>query len=109
IPYMFVMAVDVGTSSARACCFDASGTRVPGAEARVAYPSLTSPDGGVELDADAVLDAVATAVDVSLAGCGRRTSEIAAVGASVFWHSLLALDAEGAPLTRVLTWADTRS
>jgi gluconokinase len=106
---MLVMAVDVGTSSARTCCFDASGTRVPGADAQVTYPSLTSPDGGVELDADTVLDAVVTAVDGCLAGCGSRASEIAGVGASVFWHSLLALDAEGAPLTRVLTWADTRS
>jgi gluconokinase len=33
----------------------------------------------------------------------------AAVGASVFWHSLLALDAGGRPLTGVITWADTRS
>jgi gluconokinase len=106
---MLVMAVDVGTSSARARCFDASGVRVPGAEAQVGYATLTSPDGAVELDADAMVEAIATAVDGCLTGCGGRAREIAAVGASVFWHSLLALDGEGVPLTRVLTWADTRS
>lgn len=31
------------------------------------------------------------------------------MGASVFWHSLLALDRAGRPLTSVITWADTRS
>jgi len=31
------------------------------------------------------------------------------VGASVFWHSLLSLDAAGRPLPPVITWADTRS
>ena len=31
------------------------------------------------------------------------------MGTSVFWHSLLALDGAGRPLTAVITWADTRS
>ncbi len=75
----------------------------------MAYEPVTTPDGGVELDPDALLEAVATAVDGCLAGCGGRAQAIPAVGASVFWHSLLALDADGAPLTGVITWADTRS
>ncbi|HET7875544.1 MAG TPA: gluconokinase, partial [Methylomirabilota bacterium] len=58
---------------------------------------------------DALLEAVARAVDNCLAGCGRRARDIGAAGASVFWHSLLGLDPGGAPLTPVLTWADTRS
>src|SRR5437870_5609383 len=106
---MLVVALDVGTSSARALCFDARGKVVPGAEAHVTYEAITTPDGGVELDADALLEAVATALDGCVAGCGDRAREIGAVGASVFWHSLMALDGEGAPLTRVITWADTRS
>ena len=106
---MLVMALDVGTSSARALCFDVGGVAVPGAEAHVPYEPVTTADGGVELDADALLEAVATAVDGCLAGSGNRANEIQAVAASVFWHSLLALDADGAPLTPVITWADTRS
>jgi gluconokinase len=106
---MLVLALDVGTSSARARAFDAGGRAQPGAEGHVAYEPRTTRDGGVELDADALLEAVARALDGCLAGCGPRAREIAAVGASVFWHSLLALDDAGRPLTPVITWADTRS
>ena len=106
---MLVLALDVGTSSARARVFDAAGRAQPRAEGQVAYEPRTTPDGGVELDADALRDAVTRARDAALAGCGARATEIAAVGASVFWHSLLALDGAGRPLTPVITWADTRS
>jgi len=106
---MLVLALDVGTSSARARAFDASGRALPGTDGQVAYEPRTTPDGGVELDADRLLAAVAGALGACLAGCGARAPEIAAVGASVFWHSLLALDAAGRPLTPVITWADTRS
>jgi gluconokinase len=82
---------------------------VPDTEARVGYePSITA-DGGVEIGADTLLDAVVTAVDGCVAAVGRRGEQIQAVGASIFWHSLLALDAGGAPLSAVITWADTRS
>ncbi|HET9853507.1 MAG TPA: gluconokinase [Methylomirabilota bacterium] len=106
---MLVLALDVGTSSARARVFDEAGRTQAGAEGQVTYEPSTTPDGGVELDADALLAAVTSALDASLAGCGARAAEIAAVGASVFWHSLLALDGAGRPLTPVITWADTRS
>ena len=106
---MLVMALDVGTSSARAACFDAAARPLPGAEGRVSFAPRTAPDGTVEFDADALVGAVASAVDACLAGAGARAAEIAGVGASVFWHSLLALDGERRPLTPLLTWADTRS
>jgi gluconokinase len=106
---MLIMALDVGTSSARALCFDGGGRAVPGAEARVTYEPAVTPDGGSELDADHLLGAVATAVDGCLMGCGSRAKDIQAVSASIFWHSLMALGADGVPLTPVITWADTRS
>jgi gluconokinase len=106
---MLVMALDVGTSSARAACFDAEARPLRGAEGRVAYAPRVAPDGEVVLDPDHLVTAVATAVDATLAGAGTRAAEIAAVGASVFWHSLLALDQGRRPLLPVLTWADTRS
>src|SRR5262245_51816398 len=105
---MRVLALDVGSSSARAACFGADGEPVPGALGQVRYEMITSPDGAAELDSETVLAAVTQAIDACLAGTTDAT-DIAAVSASVFWHSLLALDASGTPLTGVLTWADTRS
>src|SRR5258707_5729750 len=102
---MLVVALDVGTSSARARVFDAMGRAQAGAEGHVAYEPTTSADGGVELDPGELMEAVASALDRCLAGAGA----VAAVGVSVFWHSLLALDGDGRPLTPVITWADTRS
>lgn len=106
---MLVLALDVGTSSTRARAFDASGRAHPGAEGQVGYEARVTADGGVELDADRLLAAVTDAVDGCLAALGADASRLAAVGASVFWHGLLALDAAGRPITPVITWADTRS
>ena len=105
---MHVLALDVGTSSTRAICFDETGRALSELEARVAYQPRTTTDGGVELDADTLLEALFSVVGTCLARAGRGV-EIGAVGLSVFWHGLLALDADGRPLTAVITWADTRS
>jgi len=106
---MLVVALDVGTSSARARAFDAEGRALRGADGHVAYEPAATADGGVELDAPALVSASAAALDRCLAGLGARAKQTAAVGVSVFWHSLLGLDTDGRPLTPVITWADTRS
>jgi sugar (pentulose or hexulose) kinase len=48
---MLVLALDVGTSSARARVFDASGRAQAGAEGQVTYEPRTTPDGGGARDA----------------------------------------------------------
>ena len=100
---MLVVALDVGTSSARARAFDAEGRALRGADGHVAYEPAATADGGVELDAPALVSASAGALDRCLAGLGARAKQTAAVGVSVFWHSLLGLDTDGRPLTPVIT------
>ena len=103
---MWILALDVGTSSVRAIGYDAAGRPLPGADARTAWEPVTTADGGAELDPESLVAAAASTIDRCLAGAPGPP---AAVGASVFWHSLLALDEARHPLTNVITWADTRS
>jgi gluconokinase len=103
---MWILALDVGTSSIRAIGYDALGRPLPGADARVSCEPTVTSDGGSELDPEEVVTGTALAIDRCVASAPGPP---AAVGASVFWHSLLALDADGRPLTRLITWADTRS
>ncbi len=102
-----VLAVDIGTSSIRAGLFDARGREVS-PPVREAYDLVVGPDGKAEAGALGLVDLAVRSIDAAL----RRLPEgcvIAAVGFSTFWHSLLGIDAHGAPTTEVMTWADTRS
>ena len=103
---MWILALDVGTSSIRAIGYDALGRPLPGVDGRVGCEPTPTPDGGSELDPEELVAATASAIDRCVASAPGPP---AAVGASVFWHSLLALDADGRPLTSIITWADTRS
>ena len=64
---MWILALDVGTSSIRAIGYDAAGRALPGAGARVGYEPATTSDGGSELDAEELVAATASAMDRCLA------------------------------------------
>lgn len=101
-----VIAIDVGTSSARAALYDDGGRTVPGRFHQVAYaPALTS-DGGVEHDPARLLEAVAACLDATV---GPRSDEVRGVGVTTYWHGLLGFDDGGRAATPIYTWADTRA
>lgn len=104
-----VLALDVGSSSARAGLLDAAGRHLSGTLTDIAYRMTTTPDGGAELDPDDLLHAVIGTIDGALTAAGSQASEIRAVGISTFWHSLMGIDESGRALTPVYTWADTRA
>jgi gluconokinase len=104
-----VVTLDVGTSSVRSLVFDAQGRQRDGFGEQIRYQFTTTPDGGVELAADQL-------VDVSLRSLATIQEQVraaglkpAAVGISTFWHSLLGVDREGKPTTPILHLFDTRS
>src|SRR5579859_6215983 len=105
----FVLALDVGTSSVRALAYDAFGRAIGGAESRTAYEMTTTPEGGVEADADALVDLTCGTVDALIHAAGDLARDICGVGSCTFWHSLVGVDAEGNAATPVLSWNDTRS
>ena len=105
-----LLALDMGTSSVRAMLFDVRGRALPDAEAQIAYAQRTTGDGGVEADAETLL---ATTVDC-LRQLMRRADKtarvnIAGVGVSCFWHSLVGVGDDNRAVTPVLSWADARS
>jgi gluconokinase len=98
---MRVLALDVGSSSVRACAYDERG-REAGSAARRTYDARHGRDGAVELDPDELLGAC----EAVLAEAGRGHD---ALGISCFMHSLLLLGADDRPLTPVLLWQDRRA
>ena len=96
-----ILALDVGTSSARALLFDERGEQVPGVGRQERYTATRGHSGRLgEFDADELL---AVARD-ALTEARREAGGVDAVAISCFWHSLVALDRDGRPLTPVLTW-----
>ena len=104
-----VLSLDIGTSSVRAMIWDRNGDWVQGWETEIEHVMTTTPDGGVETSADELFKRTVRCIDGVLALAGKHASLIAAVGISTFWHSLLGVDADGAALTPIYTWADLRS
>ena len=79
-----VLSIDVGSSSVRASAHSADGSPLPGSEAQIASSFDTTPDGGVQIEADALFDRLAQAIDVTLQRLGPQANAIQGVGASVF-------------------------
>ena len=104
-----VLSLDIGSSSARAALYDARGRRVRKTAAKVAHRFLSTTDGGVTADAESLSDRVIEAIDETMARAGARAGDIAAVGCSVFASSVVGVDAAGAALTPVYTYADVRN
>jgi gluconokinase len=102
-----VLALDLGTSSVRALAFDERGVALPGVLARRPTRLELSDEGKAELDPDAVVAALGDCLDELADGGGLDGVEH--VATSCAWHTVIALDGTGRPLTGALTWADTRA
>jgi gluconokinase len=96
-----VVALDIGSSSVRSAVFDETATALEGTRARRRH--RVQP-GGV-LDPPRLLEHSRAVLE---SACSRAEAD-APIGASCFWHSLLALDADARPLAPLLTWRDVRS
>lgn len=105
---VFVLSLDVGTSSVRAMAFDRRGRDLPRLETKLEYSPKAGADGTAEVDADFLARLVESALDRTLERAGRD-AEPAAVGISTFWHGLQGLDPRRRPSTPVILWSDTRS
>ncbi len=97
---MRVLAVDIGTSSARARVYDERAEYIAGRQERYTTTRGHSGRAG-EFDADELL---AVARDAMAQARRKAGGEVDAVAISSFWHSLVGVDGDGRPVTPVLTW-----
>lgn len=98
----------MGSSSVRALAFDVRGRGLDG-ECQRPYEMTTTPDGGVEVEADRLVALTGEVLDGVVAALGARADAVAGVAVSTFWHTLVGLGADDRPRTPLLSWADTRS
>ncbi|NWF69151.1 MAG: gluconokinase [Chloroflexi bacterium] len=101
-----ILAVDIGTSGARAVLFDTQARAL--AQARVPYAMRFPRDGWAEQDPETVVQAVLHVLKAGVRAL-PKDMPLAAVVLSAQMYSILALSTGGEVLSPSLTWADTRS
>ena len=104
-----ILVLDIGTSSVRAALYDSSANLLPETFVKNERRLTATDDGGAEIDADKAFAQVERAIDEVLKKSKNIKGEIEYVAASSFWHSLVGVDKNGKPTTKVFGWADTRS
>jgi gluconokinase len=100
-----VLALDVGSTFAKAQRFDETGRPLGPLTRR---PTSLGPDGCADVDEVVAMvdDLVTAALAVALPGRDRVPD---AVALSSAWHTLVGLDGNGTPTTELSTWLDGRA
>ncbi len=100
-----LLALDAGTTVARAMLVDAGGA-VLGIDKRPIVSSFPAP-GHVEQDAGAIWDLCRAVVDGALAAAGRGIADVAAIGVTTQRASVVLWDrASGEPVAPMRVWSD---
>src|SRR5699024_12877613 len=101
-----VLALDLGTTSAKAVLFNTEGKLIAEAEKEVTshYPDKD----WVEQDPDDIERAAVTAIQTVMSHDEVSPSHILGVGLSCAMHSLICVDEHFPPLPRAMLWADCR-
>ena len=103
---MRVLAIDQGTSATKALVVDEAGTVIGSAE--VELDVIATPDGGVEVDPEALWSSIIAAGEHALAAAGGGLPD--AIGLANQGETVLAWSPTDArPLSRAIVWQDRRS
>jgi gluconokinase len=107
MPREFVIGLDIGTTSVKACVFHLNGKLAAEAEKMntFQYPQQGwSEQDPVEIERSAVY-----AIREAIEKAGAVKNEIISLGFSAAMHSLLCVHEDGRPLSPAIIWADGRS
>ena len=104
----YMIGVDLGTTSTKAVLFDDQNQVVMSVSK--GYKLYRDVSDMAEEDLDEIFDAFIDALhEIVQKADFQKTDVVAAVSFSSAMHSLIAFDENWKPLTRVITWADTRA
>lgn len=103
----FVMGLDIGTTSVKACVFTLKGKLV--AEVEKMNTSFYPKQGWVEQDPVEIEHNSVLALREVLEKAAIGKSELITIGLSAAMHSLVCIDEVGTPISPALIWADGRS
>ncbi|KYG29632.1 gluconokinase [Alkalihalobacillus trypoxylicola] len=103
----YMIGVDIGTTSTKAVLFNGNGSAIN--QATVEYPLFSTKVGMAEQDPKEIFRAVQYVMKKCQQIHSDQLITISFVSFSSAMHSLMAVDKEGEPLTRLITWADQRA
>ena len=103
----FVLGLDIGTTSVKACVFNINGILISEVEKMNSfyYPEQDwSEQDPIEIERSAVV-----AIKEAVEKASINKDELITLGFSAAMHSLLCVNGEGSPISPALIWADGRS
>ncbi|MEK5520698.1 MULTISPECIES: gluconokinase [Heyndrickxia] len=103
----YMMGVDIGTTSTKAVLFTKEGEVVD--TFSKGYPLHNPTPSIAEQDPDEIFQAVIISIRELMKSSGIHKEELMFVSFSSAMHSVIAVDGQGNPLTKSITWADNRS
>ncbi|MDF2926855.1 MAG: gluconokinase [Paenibacillaceae bacterium] len=104
----YIVAVDIGTTSTKTLVIrTADGYVVAGCS--IEYPMFTPRADIAEQDPEQIFQAVTAGIHAVIGKAAIKKEQILCVSFSSAMHGLIAMDAQGKPLTRLITWADNRA
>ncbi|MES1220164.1 MAG: gluconokinase [Bacteroidota bacterium] len=99
------IGIDIGTTHVKVIAANEFSAIV--CEEKSSYPLYQPQDGFCEQDAEEIFTALLSTLKKVIVKINAH--DIKTVCFSAAFHSIMAVDKSGQPLTRLLTWADTRS
>ena len=103
----YVVAVDIGTTSAKTLLIDRAG-KVTGVHS-IPYPLHVPQSDMAEQDPEQIFQAVIDGMNAVIVASGVHPDDILCVSFSSAMHSLIVMDEQHQPLTASIIWADQRS
>jgi gluconokinase len=104
---MYMIGVDIGTTSTKAVLFEENGQIVTKADE--GYPLYTPTSSVAEQDSDQIFRAVVQTLKQVMLQSKVKPEQVLFVSFSSAMHSVIVVDAAGKPLSKCITWGDNRS